>query len=219
MANTYGKRIDVLFQTLFHRTLTADPSIFLRATDSDLRKHLLELAESRCLCLGAEDMKKLKWTSVVDPAWRIRLAAYRNCLQNSLAKKEMDELPRHSFVNLTQGAQRQSPSTNGSLFPTLLKMSVVADVGSASVCDDGRLVHPLEHYAVMGWPIFMGEQEAEQHPSAFRPGFVESLDASEVRRLNGNGMHVASVGTWLQFVLSIAERVEAEAASAAARGD
>ena len=84
-------------------------------------------------------------------------------------------------------------------FPTLLKGSVMVDIGSEAG-KHGKMIHPLDHYAVMGYPV------NENGVGPFPPSLMQSLSWGEMRRLTGNAMHVAAIGTWLHFVLAVAQQ-------------
>eukprot|EP00974_Lingulodinium_polyedra_P118481 11167334-Lingulodinium_polyedra.AAC.1 len=66
-----------------------------------------------------------------------------------------------------------------------MKGSILVDIGASSG-GHGRLIHPLEHFAAMGFPVFVGAEVARDFPLPFRPGFLETLTPCEARRLTGN---------------------------------
>ncbi len=100
-------------------------------------------------------------------------------------------------MNVHQTVERAGlPASD--LWPTLLQGSVLVDVGTAA--PRGRLVHPTEHFASMGFPVSTSE-------FGFTPDcWARSFSDSEARRLTGNGMHVAAIGAWLHFVLAVTQR-------------
>ena len=79
--------------------------------------------------------------------------------------------------------------------PTLLRGSVLVDIGSA-VARRGYAVHPLETWVSMGF------QMRGDGVGPYPMSVLQALRLSDLRHLIGNGMHVNAIGTWLQFILA-----------------
>ena len=149
----------------------------------------------RGIPISDSDLERIDTKALLDPAHRIRLKAY---VDDARAKGLFES--NHLFFNVMQTVGFVSNSArHRGLFPTLMRNSVLIDCG---VCAPGRArpVHPLEHYAAMGFPVLV-ESETERCPFP-----VSSFSHQHMRHLTGNGMHVVAVGTWLQFALAVAVR-------------
>eukprot|EP00975_Prorocentrum_lima_P012969 2755297-Prorocentrum_lima.AAC.1 len=68
----------------------------------------------------------------------------------------MDQLPEVYIVHVTQSPSFCLPATNSLHMPTLLRRSHLVDIGPAAQ-RVGRavIIHPLEHYAALGFPVPM----------------------------------------------------------------
>ncbi len=129
-------------------------------------------------------------------------------------------VPAHCFVNIEQNASFMRATAPGvSLFPTLMRTSTLVDIGTARLGNRGAtLVHPLEHYAAMGFPVpcmCQCQSNADRcpFPGLLHDGSAECLDPAEMRRLTGNGMHCAALGAWLQFILACFEPCDSDSDS------
>ena len=112
------------------------------------------------------------------------------------------------FVNLSQGLKYVgTPSFNSDSLPTILRSSILVDIGRDAP-DGGRIPNFLELFSGMVYPGFLDEGHDERNlPLQLNLGRFDCEDEAlvspcEVRELIGNGMHVASIGTWHQVVLS-----------------
>ena len=89
------------------------------------------------------------------------------------------------------------------LVPTLLQASTICAVKSDRV-EAPRLLSAQEHMLAMGWP-------AHDPPNFGIDALaraINSLSASEINSLAGNGMHVAVCGAALLYVLSCTELID-----------
>ena len=72
----------------------------------------------------------------------------------------------------------------------------------------GRTLHPCEHLALLGVPVFPHHVEAAGVATGLAsPSVMRALSAEKIRSLAGNGMHVSSVGLMLVYVLACTEKL------------
>lgn len=131
---------------------------------------------------------------------RSRVAGYREQVRQLFGSDGRPD--GHVLVNVVQSPHFAPVSRGGAdLFPTLLRKSYIADVGGKRR-RLGAIVHPIEHLAAMGFPTFAeGTSVASTCP--FPAMLVDAGDGFEaLRELLGNGMHVVSIGSWLQVNLA-----------------
>ena len=74
-----------------------------------------------------------------------------------------------------------------------------------------RLIHPLEHFCVMGFPLFLSDYDGGGGHFSCLPWpeeFLMGMAAGIAGQLCGNGMHCASLGAWIQFILSVLRQID-----------
>ena len=139
------------FGELFYRTLETDAGIYLRASLLLMQQHLLNLALDKHWVLDESDVARLRWTSVLEPALRPRLEEHKRALEQRLQRMSRPR-PSHCFCNLSQNAcYTGAEASSLSVFPTLIKNSVLVGIGSAAP-EEGLLIHPFVHFARNGLP-------------------------------------------------------------------
>ncbi len=190
-----------LFGTLYFRRIAADGGIYLRTLPKELRRDLIrKLARARGMDVGLHEWDSLNPTAFLPVGKRLRLMEY--------ITQVGEDAPAHCFVNIQQTSSFMPATTAGaSLFPTLLRTSELADIGTDRACRVATLVHPLEHMAAMGLPVPCMCEDAEDagrcpFPDLLREGGGKALAHMETRHLAGNAMHCAVLGAWLQFSLA-----------------
>ena len=190
-----------LFHSIFARSLRLDGGIYLRANEDTMLRYWQHCAAQRGLEVSEHDLARMNRSALLDPAHRVRLQGYiAEAQRHGISDSD------HLFCNVMQtvGFVNCSARHRG-LFPTLMRNSVLVDCGRQA--GGGRPVHPLEHYAAMGFPVLLPPEAVANaycpFPQLLDLSAPESLTFREMRHLTGNGMHCAAVGTWLQLVLAI----------------
>lgn len=197
-------RCQDLFERLFHKQVSdaITVGVFLVVPDSLRWLDILQVARARGFDIDVADVPHRDWRTLVDPAHRVRLLAY----QGAVVGKQGDRAwPDHLFVNVSQNAKFAGASllhTKKSMFPTLIKNSIIVDIGQQHAGAHGRLVHPLEHWVAMGWPVFC-EDTDRRLPVPLQ--YLQQVTSTNARHLTGNAMHAVAIGTWLQFLLAVLE--------------
>jgi hypothetical protein len=192
------------FGLVFDRPLTRTGGAYLLAPEAARIDHLKRLAAARGLVLFESDFRTLPAHVFLDVSSGRRLKRFMEAVEQ---REQAWGCPRpaHLFVNVRQNVEHAGISGrsffNGSVWPTLLTASVLVDIGSSAM-PGGRLVHPLEHFAAMGFKVSVTES-GQLVPEHWAADFTDV----EARRLTGNGMHLAAVGSWLLFVLACSQRV------------
>jgi len=195
------------FSRVFSRTQQATVNVFYRAPPALMLAHKQVLADKRRLVLEPYELNIIHWKKLIDPGSNQRLRAYVHKLEKSL-QKHSKAAPEHLIINMNETVQYAKPHLLGSTsFPTLLRASKLVDIGGGRL----RLIHPLEHFCVMGFPLFLSDYDGGGGHFSCLPWpeeFLMGMAAGIAGQLCGNGMHCASLGAWIQFILSVLRQID-----------
>ena len=94
--------------------------------------------------------------------------------------------------------------------PALLRKSVLIAFLTDSMQDEtglvSRLLLPTEHFVIQGWPVPQYVPDSVARVATLPLSKFKNFSDHEVRVGAGNGMHVASVGNVLGFMLLTVRR-------------
>ena len=128
----------------------------------------------------------------------------------STSKKFRDEGHTAPSILINLGQTVDFHPTLDTSAPALLLRSQLYNL-SADLAQE-RLVHPVEHWGIMGFPIYVasvnddGSETLSMSSHRFFPwpeSFVLKLPASRSTELAGNGMHLAAIAAVMTFAVSI----------------
>ena len=207
-----------MFEPIMYRTLEADGSIFLRAPPGMMLRVYQGFGAERGVGLEEIDMQYLKVQDVIESGNAARLRAYVDALQKSCEKLSLPR-PEHVLVNVSQNEHHLSlPSIkNSCIFPTLMRRSLLVNIGNAY--RNQRIVHHMEFFAAMLFPIFTDRPElCKYFPWGSVEHFQDLFTAYEIRAGAGNGMNLIQIGSWLQFMFSFWSTLPGNAEMSAVQG-
>jgi hypothetical protein len=182
------------FERLFHRKMQLTGDIYCVESEDCVAAQLQKLVAKRKLPTG-----RFALDYVLPPAKRMRLRGLHLLAQTK---------PRLAKEPCLLANLEQSPDAIVQMqlvVPTLLQASTICVLKSDRV-KTPRLLTPAEHMVCMGWPLHNASLFGLSQGVATS---IRRLPDNEVKKLAGNGMHVAVCGVVLLYVLACTDLVAA----------
>ena len=178
--------ITELFLKIFGASVETNGDIFIAAdTPENIQKVRQDMAALRGF---RENIARLPFRHLFSPLAQERLQELHTKFLSSGLEVFVGDVSQ--FANRVRG---------GEFIPTLARSTTLISVSKE------HLFTPAELDLTMGWPC-VPELHACGRYSDLLPDVPEVSSTSTSRRLNGNGMHLAQVGSWVLFILSYAMR-------------
>ena len=174
------------FESLFYRNMEVSCSIYMAASESQVKEFLSERVHATAQKLGYAPVGDTDYEKTLTCGEYTRLQGHRLnlCRQHKV-------LPKVALTCLDQNPEWMKSSFTKQT-PTLLRKSTLYDMISQ------RPLLPLEYFLIQGYPHpdtgIISEELRAQFPFA---DALSILAPHEVTSLMGNGMHLAQAGTWL----------------------
>ena len=186
------------FVRLFFRENNIECNIFHRASKEKLIEAKQRLAEKRFLTVTNDALEHMKFENLICPAQRVRLQDY----DDQLAA----EAPKYTgcasiMVNLMQTVDYiglPAPKSKMHL-PTLMRGSALFDLVAR------KPILEEELYCAQGFPHFLEEGDEYSKYWPWVDGFEHS--PMQMRKMQGNGMNLAAVGSVLMFLMAATEKL------------
>ena len=175
-----------MFDSLFQRECVMTGDQLARAPPQHVQKHLAKLALKRHM--PPTRRNGVPWTGyqVLSPSARGRVRRHE-----AFVKRTATHRPR-LVCNVCQNPQRYAGTEK---IPALLRRSQLWSMHLQ------RLLTPLEHFEVQGYPMFPTAGE----PAARCSRALRTLSDRDLLSLAGNGMHASCIGISIMFLLALTE--------------
>ncbi len=186
------------FGALFFRRCVATGHIYARAPEEYLKRYWSELALKRGLPPQPVPESGSRGSWNWEPRFLLKEGDHQRLLGYEKSCRKGGR-PLKYIVNLAQNATFMNHFSE--LVPTVLtRTSFLWDMMHS------RPFIPLELLEVMGIPVFSPEAKAKDRSAVETLGLSGKLSSDELRRLSGNAMHLAAVGSVLAFALSMLQQ-------------
>jgi hypothetical protein len=166
-------------------SLAVDAAVYFKATPEMQLEMKREILRRRHIFFTEQNLEDIPWSRVLTFGARMRLKSH---IDQSTG---FQGTQRAMLVMVSQ--TMQFAGYPRSLVPTLVRNSL------CYIVSEDRLMLPIEHFLVNGVPLFYEGLPPELQVIPQRA--FEQLGLSEARRLAGNMMHLASVGSVLLAAL------------------
>ena len=174
------------FLEIFTRDVKVSASCYFVASAAEVRVSMEKLAANRHIRY-ADDMT---FEQLLPPGKRLCLEAHLSCLtkEGDTFQDSVFDLDKNK--KCSKGASNIAPTmvTHGSFYSTVAK----------------RCLLSKEHFLMQGLPLYSIPGVAYTCPFT---NAIEKLSDISLKKLSGNGMHLAVVGTLMAYVLSTTERI------------
>jgi len=184
------------FESTFFRRCVTSADLYFSAPADDRASIVSDMAANRNLPREPPDSfgdRVWKLSHVLPPGMRLRLEQAR-----TLARDRTENV---LVANIMQSVDRAQICN---VMPTLMTNSMCVLIRGAQNkfqwcggCAEGVLLTPDEHLQVMGWPLANCADEGTPQ----MPKELAKLSSSKKKRVAGNGMHMAVVGSLLIYAL------------------
>ena len=202
------------FTNMFHRDVVAGSDVFLQAPCEMVAAYVRANSSIRSETggdggptPGCPDMRVC-----LSGARFQRLIGYMKTLRENMG----NERTRSAMVNLEQTSGFHS--TVSDTCPALLTRSFLCrltvknrDLGLDAEADGQeqhptpvRILLPLEHFAVLSFPIFNAGEWSGFFPWSIS-WLQKNIEELEIKRLTGNGMHLQAIGSILALIWSMCQ--------------
>ena len=171
---------------LAFRQLQAAGTMYFRAPEHKVQEMCAAMAKKR----GLVRAKRIRYDAAMSVSSRLRRDGYITRAKERGVFRPMIQRG-DIIINLTQNSRHHRLLKPYA--PSLMRKSSLYSLKLK------RGMHPLEHFCVQGFPLWVGDAEVEILNS-LPIEFLESLKDSQVRSLTGNAMHLAAVGTAILFI-------------------
>ena len=211
-----------MYSEMFKRRVSTGCEMYLQAPRSLVARYVSETCAARGLVFDSDDAAADGSMSSLSGACFQRLVSYKKTVQKACDPERLRQFPWF-VVNLQHTASFQPNVSH--IVPALLTQSCLVmmrarrdDVSSNRTvqvpASDVRLVLPLDHFAIMSFPITFTDScssHSPGHPASewgkFFPWSVswllENCTSKDLRKLIGNGMHLHALGSALALMLAM----------------
>ncbi|CAE7589544.1 unnamed protein product [Symbiodinium sp. CCMP2592] len=195
-----SKGMSECFREIFERQVAVGCEVFLQAPAEMIAAfHEKHAPPGSATCTGSRKDLLL----CLSGAEFQRLLSFKKVFHDNFHGTFDEALGASGAVNLQQTIAFQARVTN--IVPALLTQSVLCVLTKKGQdAEPVRVVLPMEHFGMLGFPIFGAGCFSELFPWEF--SWLEAhLTSVDIRRMTGNGMHLQSVGSILGLLLSLFE--------------
>jgi hypothetical protein len=169
------------------RSMVIDAAVYFKATPDMQLQLKRAILERRHIQLTSDELAMFPWSRCLSFGARSRLTDHKRMLNKKMEQSGQVQDKRAMLAMVSQTMSFAGPVR--SLVPTLLRNSM------CFIISEQRLMLPIEHFLVNGVPLFYENLPPKLQVIPVQA--FETLGESEARRLAGNMMHLASVGSIL----------------------